>query len=54
MMEIVQGNVEGNYVISDEKVVPVKQPELLPSVMEEDEFTGDIEFFEEDMTGTDQ
>jgi hypothetical protein len=54
MMEIVQGNVEGNSIISGEKVVPVKQPDLLPSVMEEDDFTGDIEFFEEDMTGSDQ
>jgi hypothetical protein len=54
MMEIVKGNVDGNYIISGEKIAPVKQPELLPSIMEEEGFTGEIEFFEEDMTGSEE
>jgi len=53
MMEVVRGNVDGNFIISGEKITPVKQPEFLPSVMEEDDFTGEIEFFEEDMTNLD-
>ena len=52
LMEVVQGNVDGNYIISGEKIAPVKQPELLPSVSDEEDFTGEIEFFEEDMTGS--
>jgi len=54
MMEVILGNVDGSYIISGEKIVPViKEPELLPSIMDEDDFTGEIEFFEEDMTGID-
>ncbi len=56
MMAIVQGNSDGNSIIAGEKIAPVQQPELLPSVsvIDDEDFTGEIEFFEEDMTGSEQ
>lgn len=53
LMEVVRGNVDGNYLILGEKTrTPVKAKEVMTTGMEEDEdFTGEIEFFEEDMTG---
>jgi hypothetical protein len=53
MMEIVLGSGDGTKIISGENVAPIKQPELLPSIVDDDDFTGEIEFFEEDMTGND-
>lgn len=54
LMEVVQGKVDGSYIISGEKIAPPKQAELLPAVIDDEDFTGEIEFFEEDMTGTEQ
>lgn len=54
LMEVVRGSVNGNYLILGEKApAPIKQSEPMNTGSEEEDedFTGDIEFFEEDMTG---
>ena len=49
-MEVVRGNVDGTYIVFGEKAAaPKKQKEVIMTGSDED-FTGEIEFFEEDMT----